>query len=286
MIAAYMLNMSPPNENSPNWYKNFHNIFWFSQLTNVLFLSYMQTYVETDETLKRISPDKSVSDYLDYIIKKFSNNNKNIEETLPYLGVSCDLPKEVDIKLEDLKKLCGSDSWYDIMRGFLNIWDFLFLFSAFESAMKQALDCERLKGAHIIQTIRKKIGPITSGTHMEQIENCLWPFFCDVRNLYSHSHGIVNPSDLEKLKESIENAHEFTENPAAGMKKQFEEMDENEKLYCLSRLTENTFFKEDTFDSARILEGNFFFISDQELNIFRNIISDICSGINNNSGRE
>lgn len=49
MIHVYEPSIEAPTDKSPDWYKNYHNIFNICHLTNVLLLSYMKSYIQRFE---------------------------------------------------------------------------------------------------------------------------------------------------------------------------------------------------------------------------------------------
>jgi hypothetical protein len=283
MLSLFSPNMRSPNDKSHHWYKNFYDIFWVSQLTNNLFLSYMSNFVEDDTQNFSITQEDSVSQCLKFIIQRISENNETMKHNLSCIGISDETSRDAKINLKSLENLMPNESWYDTMRGLLNLWEFLFLFSSFESAMKIALKAERLKGGHIISAVRARIEIPSSIVYIEQIENNIWPFFNEVRNLYSHSHGVVGTADVAELITKMDLAREFIDDPAAGMDEQFDEMSESTTDYTVSRLIENSFFSEGTFDSDRVIDGKFFFLKDSELNVFRNLIADISDCVDRSS---
>lgn len=46
MFSSYLPTLKKPSNNSSNHYKNFHNIFYLSQITNLTLISYMDSFIE------------------------------------------------------------------------------------------------------------------------------------------------------------------------------------------------------------------------------------------------
>jgi len=194
-------------------------------------------------------------------------------------GYELEIEENIEIEIDKLKDLSSELRWGEIIKGFLNLWEFLFLFSSFESALKSALACPRLRGAELIQTIRGRLGEVCSMTPIEQIENSLWPYYSEVRNIFAHSHGIVTAKDLDPLKKKIDLAREFAEEPSAGLNEDANDFDDKYGDYLISRVIQMPIFDDETFNKSNAVESKFYFLKDQELNIFRNIITDIIAGV-------
>ena len=78
MLTAYMPTLRKPFNNSTDWYKNFYNIYYLSQVTNLTLLSYIESFIELhknsiidikhDEFLKRKiiseNKNKNISDWI------------------------------------------------------------------------------------------------------------------------------------------------------------------------------------------------------------------------------
>ncbi|WP_151789074.1 hypothetical protein [Acinetobacter seifertii] len=154
MLSFYFVDIQPPKLTSPDWYKSFYNMFYLSQLTNTLLLSYMKTFAQNEA-------DGMIKHYPEILINKgIMDNSKNIEdiEEVYSLEVEAFLKQilyEFDNRLSGLNastipmgfqieglrnckreldfnqlfKLTGSKNWYTAIKGFLSLWEFLFLYS-------------------------------------------------------------------------------------------------------------------------------------------------------------
>ena len=46
MLHFHIPTLEAPIENSPDWYKDYHNAFYMSQLVNNVLLSYLEAFVD------------------------------------------------------------------------------------------------------------------------------------------------------------------------------------------------------------------------------------------------
>jgi len=170
MISAYSPILKKCTSSSPDWYKHFHSVFYMSQLTNQVLLSYLESKIEDDkedkirvlevelldkkvirkysesgaliiskaETLKSIH----IEDTIDQIIENvFENREQMIEECLLGAGLVQEdsSKKDIGIDRDILLKSTTSKNWFDLIKGLLNVWEFIFLYGAIESAFKDIL---------------------------------------------------------------------------------------------------------------------------------------------------
>ena len=180
MLTAYMPTLRKPNNNSQDWYKQFYNIFYLSQVTSLTLFSYLESYIElykesiidikhedflkrkiiTKNTLNNIS-DWIINDEVKFYeeIKSFDIErrineifNKNILQRFDEInsfmmifGSKLDnsLNKDITINFNELKEITNAKNWYQVITGFLNIWEFLFLFSTTEHTLKNLLSHHR-----------------------------------------------------------------------------------------------------------------------------------------------
>jgi hypothetical protein len=75
------------------------------------------------------------------MMKRFDD----IKNYLPMFGISIEGEnKDIDINIKELLKTTNTKNWYSLIRGFLNIWEFMFLFSNIEMILKQILKDEEI----------------------------------------------------------------------------------------------------------------------------------------------
>jgi len=46
MFSSYLPSLKKPSDTSSKHYKDFHNIFYLSQITNLTLISYMDSFIE------------------------------------------------------------------------------------------------------------------------------------------------------------------------------------------------------------------------------------------------
>lgn len=291
MLTAYMPTLRKPFNNSTDWYKNFYNIYYLSQVTNLTLLSYMESFIELhknsiidikhNEFLKRKivseNKNKDISDWIINDEKKFYEEIKSfdIEQGLNEIfeqqiskrfddlnsfimpfgtKLNDDLNKEISINFNEIKETTNAKNWYQVITGFLNIWEFLFLFSTTEHTLKTLLSYQRsddlfLKLLESYPALNfKEKGFISNDGY-----KVLWQLYNEVRNLYSHTHGIL----VRKLKDKINSkTHE--------LKVFF-----NDDMHIM----DSSFLSEEkVFNNNNLIENKFYLLNDEELNLFRNFV--------------
>lgn len=168
MISFYNPTLRKPSNKSSDWYKNFHNYYYLSQITNLALTSYVETQIHftknqmieelKDELLKKkiIYKEKETGDIK--ISKKDALKSVHVEETLNeiidkviidrqnlirvcllgmHLNPSARDDKELEINIDHLLKTTSSKNWYETLLGLLNSWEFLFLYGVVESTLKK-----------------------------------------------------------------------------------------------------------------------------------------------------
>ena len=291
MLTAYMPTLRKPFNNSTDWYKNFYNIYYLSQVTNLTLLSYIESFIELhknsiidikhDKFLKRKiiseNKNKNISDWIINDEKKFYEEIKSfdIEQGLNEIfeqqiskrfddinsfimpfgtKLNDDLNKEISINFNEIKETTNAQNWYQVITGFLNIWEFLFLFSTTEHTLKTLLSYQRSDDLFLklLETY-----PVLNFQEKGFISNdgykVLWQLYNEVRNLYSHTHGIL----VRKLKDKINSkTHE--------LKVFF-----NDDVHIM----DSSFLNEEkVFNNKNLIENKFYLLNDEELNLFRNFV--------------
>ena len=208
--------------------------------------------------------------FLEKIVHDFSLKAKNMNNAFVCFGLDTDsyLERTVNIDLDTISKSASNNNWYDIVKGFLNIWEFQFLYSITESTLKSYCKKNRLFIKNIITTeiIEKIINNspeiINSLEENHNISKKLaldiWRIYTTIRNIYSHTHGILSEKDKKdiyrfskKLRQSYDNAFH------------------SDILLSTVMLESSEIFQDD-----RTNIGEFYFLTDYELNIFRNFVSE------------
>ncbi len=295
MWPMYMPTLKAYSESSPEWYKNFHNTFYLSQISGLTLLSYMDTMIDSnkeivirvkkEELLKKkvITIDKDiltirkeedlkaidVEDMIKQMISNiFSANQQDVTTYMTCLGLAFQEPlnKKIDINPDILLQKTNLKNWYSVLKGFLNIWEFMFLYSITESTLITLLNStKRIRQENLISNILSKF-PIFEENENNEAESyiALWKLFTELRNVYSHTHGMMT----QKAKMNLSGKIDI-------YKKSIEHLD----LIFLSLLEPDSIF---TKQSLQI--DKFYLLSDKELNVFRNFIISLIeelSEINN-----
>ncbi|GEM_PF-1833998 len=292
MFSSYLPNLKKPSNNSSTHYKDFHNIFYLSQITNLTLISYMDSFIEffskeqillvkKDELIKKriISitnvGDKEMlvinnedafraydlEDFIPQIIEeRIKPRFREMSHYLMCMGVELDenMDKEIDINIENLLKTTNTTNWYILIKGFLNIWEFLFLYSTLEMTITQIINQDGWINASELLSKLYQIEPDLekviedNGFLSSQGNIKLWNLYTELRNLYSHSHGMLTKSKKSDISGKVNN-----------FKNSLKELDfMNQSLMDIDNLFKNSTMK----------VSKFYLLKDAELNMFRNFI--------------
>ena len=291
MFTGYMPQLRKPHNNSTDWYKSFYNTYYLSQITNLTIISYMDTFYEInrkklieerfDYLLKKKiikeNENKKISDWViidekrleeelrsyeieqgfkDILNQAISDRFKLINSYLIFGGVELNesFNKKVSIDFNELLKTTNGKNWYQVIQGFLNIWEFLFLFSSVEYTLKDLLSSNVTDNLFslLLETYKDinfhNIGFLPNSGYEE-----LWKLYVDVRNLFVHTHGVLSSKSRDKIL-----SRAFT------VRKNIKET-----IHCmdLDLFDEERFFPKNDF-----IENKFYLLKDVELNLFRNFI--------------
>ncbi len=296
MLHMYIPTLERPRDSSSAWYRNFHNSFYVSQLVNNVLLSYMDSFIEMvkleeviqnhkqellqtgvlsyDERYDVTYLDRSkaysydVEQGLKELIEKFKATAKEHHHMLYCMGVNIGgyMDREIDISLSELKDSIDADDWHKVVKGFLNVWEFLFLFSITESTLKTMIGDYEYNTSDLIGKILKINKSLEVCMYRKHNINKkfmlkLWELYTSLRNIYSHTHGVISIKNKESL---MLKGNE--------LKKEFEKAFHQDTL--LSSLTVDT---EEVFNFESLSVDKFYLIPDHELNIFRNFVSELMT---------
>lgn len=294
MIHTFVPTLERPRETSSAWYRNFHNSFYVSQLVNNVLLSYMDSFIEIvkleeiitnnhqellrtgalsyDEHFDITYLDRSkaynydVEQGLKELVEKFRVTAKEHHHILSCMGVDVGgyMDREIDISLDELKKSIDADDWYKVVKGFLNVWEFLFLFSITESTLKTIVGDYKYNTTDLISKIIKSNNKVESEMHERHNMNksfmlSLWALYTSLRNVYSHTHGVISMDNKQSLIAK-----------GSAFKNEFEKAFHKDLM--LSSLVVDT---QDIFKFENLTVEKFYLIQDHELNIFRNFVSEL-----------
>lgn len=279
-----MLNMHIPTiENYSNqhadWYKGFSTAFNLSQLSNYLFLSYLTTQVsqnthilqtlpEYKADLKKCNNSKDhddllhsmdILDMLNQIIAEFTSTGERHREHLFYQGLSIHGYHDKDVKI-DLKEILNSTtekSWNKVIRGLVNVFEFLYLFSVTEDHLK-ILVKEHNTTSIVGKALNDKPGIIEHFHHEFKMPRNfiikLWEFYIEVRNIYAHTFGYINEKDKIRLTDKRD-----------GFLRAYEKLPMDWHLF-------DNDLEDDFFNDEKIVPGKMYLISVSEICIFRNFV--------------
>jgi len=267
---AYNIQLRAPKENSPEWYKKFHNRHYLFTLSNLLLLSYIRTcvfHLHNMDNEEIIAQD--IKNFLEeLILREVKNQDTTTKFLLLGMGICIEdeeneKSKEININLNDLLALTYRKNWYEVIKGLLNSWEFLCLYANIETALKEVLDLEgTLKEESLISELFVKYPNLEqklqeeSNFYSKTICEDTWKFYTRVRNIYAHSFGFIT----SKARDSI----------LGGLRENFikswEKIKENE-LLLFSLLEEPI---KSSFSKTSMREGKIYLLSDVELDIFRN----------------
>lgn len=284
MISAYCPVLRACGENSPQWYRQFHSTFYMSQLVSQVLSAYVDNGIENDkkdviECLKdelvsskviRVAADGGVSilkenelksrhveDVIDQAVERVLKPNQR--ELGAYLmGMSLERggghEKLISVDRNLLLESTTSKTWYELVSRLLNVWEFIFLYGAFESAFKNILMKQgQTREEGLVGSIVEMFPDVLqrSGIRKTDYEK-IWDFYTELRNIYVHNHGCINSriksnlgGKLNDFKKSIINIHR--------------------ESVLVTDLDE--ILKKD-----KVRDEKFYFLGDSELNIFRNVM--------------
>ncbi|EOZ9570265.1 TPA: hypothetical protein SLH18_004027 [Citrobacter freundii] len=303
MIHVYEPSIEAPTDKSPDWYKNYHNIFNICHLTNVLLLSYMKSYIQRFEYDVFLEENKeflikegkliekdflgkvvtvvndedvfnlAVKSFLEEIIQNNVLRAGEIKNHYSVMGVNVGeyFQKNVNVNLNELLKSLPTDNWYLVVTGFLNVWEFMFLFSTIESNLKEILNSRGVQGRLYTNELIQKIGDEYPDVleSMREVHHFskdvsldIWILYTEIRNIYAHTHGILNDKNIRDLKKKIKYFRR-------SYRKSFKEINSVSDLIFSDLVNE----ADELFESSTLISGKFYLIPDNELNIFRNFTS-------------
>jgi len=279
MLEIYIPTIEKATNEHADWYKNFTQAFNLCQLSNQLFISYIQSYVNDvtidkhgnsneykaiRKTLK--TQDKQldflfsldIAEFLGQIVDNYMENVADqhaIGFQIMGLQVEGYHNKDLGINLDEIRDSTSEATWFSIMKGLLNVFEFQFLFSIVEDRLKEIVQQEKSSG---IVNRALKIHP----GFIDYMQNDfglsrdfmgkLWEFFLEMRNIYAHSFGYIQELDKTSLMEKRES-----------FIKAYNNIDI--QWHITAGDIEDFFFCPET-----LVVGKQYLIKDKELNIFRN----------------
>ena len=276
-----------PSEDSPDWYKRYHNSFYVSQLANNLLVSYMRTVIElhnipnilqgdkdwleqegfirkSEAMPDRFVPDETVlksfavKSFLRDIAIQFEKRPEMVDHLNACMGFRLDgfFPENTEIDIDDLEKSFVTKNWHKIISGFLNIWEFTFLFSLTETALKEVI-CDGDEQNHsLLKRLDKKcpsvfprFGEETGFTKKFSVS--AWQVYNKLRNTYAHTYGVFSEDKIIDFERAVKK-----------LRRKYTEL-------CSLSLSSLMPEPEELFNRADIQIGKFYLLGDYELNLFK-----------------
>lgn len=217
-----------------------------------------------NEKLKSLCLEKFINEIIEETICENFNKNSNI---VAFFGLGMDdrLNEDISINLLDLLKTTNTQNWYEAIKCFMNIWEFLFLYSTTENTLKQILKIEGdIKIKKLLEKLHSTYKDLDkmladNGYLTKKGNSNLFTLYTELRNVYSHSHGMITKRAKGNLNSKIDN-----------FKKSLDEMDIINKLFVDAV---------DIFRKDRLQVNKFYLLQDQELNVFRNFITTLFEAL-------
>ncbi|WP_339352703.1 hypothetical protein [Acinetobacter beijerinckii] len=270
MIDFHSAIIHPPHPNSAAWYIQYYSAFNLSQITNNVLFMYLHTFCENSfinqkghyEKIERMDIfHNEISDAIDEAMTEMQARIQSHLHIMLCGGIQLkNIPTQYQIDKDTLLSSVNTNNWYELLKGFLNVWEFLFLFSITETALKKALGTD-LAAFKLIDEINFKYVNFFQNrkyTYSFEMTNSLWKLYTKLRNVYAHKHGFFDEEDLIKIKKD---------------RKIFLKIYNGE-----IGLLEKTFFsleKKDFFKTKNYTKSKFCLITDTELNIFKFCTSNL-----------
>ena len=273
---SYNLQLRKPRENSPAWYRKFHNKFYLFTLSNLLLLSYIKSFCYSQgispEDENKIALD--IEDFLQELIEReIKVQDKKHKSYLISMGFEVeDEEKLVDINLPDILSLTNKKNWYEVIKGLLNSWEFLCLYTSTETMLKEILGAKgKVNEEDLVHKVFEKFPTLEeklkekSDYYSRDFCEDIWKFYSRLRDIYAHSFGFITPVAKSNI--------------LGGLREKFIESwkklkEEDTLVYILIKE-----YIDKSFHKSSINDGKFFFLSDYELNIFRNFIIHLSESL-------
>jgi hypothetical protein len=273
MLHIYDPTILAPSVNSPQWYKAFHNSFYLSQITNQVLLSAFEASAESLSTrtgilgsdAKRIKA--GATEAVALAISSLKETPGRLKEIAYAMMVDAGdtFEKSIELDSAELLKSVDVENWFETIKGFLNLWEFLFLYGIAESTLREVAQVREGSANGLINCLLKKYPELEKRLIQEHCLDrsfChrLWDMLTTIRNVYAHSHGMISNGDIDLIRR---NAKLFNKS----YKHFIERLSEQSVLAGHISKVDHLYFS-DTHPSA----GRFYILRDVELNIFRNFI--------------
>lgn len=280
MLSMHIPTIEGYSEAHADWYLGYSTAFNLCQLSNGLLLGYLTSYIEefsrpiieqVDEYQRKARSCSSNSerddilysmdilDFLGQIAENFASTAQRHGDVLLYGGLAIDGYHDKDVKLDlnAIKESTSADNWRQVIKGLINIFEFMYLFSITESYLKEVVKNENVT-SFVGKALRDNPSLITLLDEDFKLPRSflirVWDLFVQVRNIYAHSFGYINQKD----KKSVEKGR-------AAFVHEYENLAIEWHLFDLHAMDE-------FFDGDRMFSGKMYLLSDTEISVFRNFV--------------
>lgn len=280
MLSMHIPTIESHSETHADWYLGYSTAFNLCQLSNNLLLSYLTSYIEgasrpvieqmdeyshkTKDCNTRYEKDDilysmDILDFLSQIAESFASTAQKHNTMLLYRGLAIEGYHDENVRLDlnAIKESTSAKSWYQVIKGLINVFEFMYLFSITEDHLKEIVKNDNASGV-IGKALRDNPGLVTQFEKEFKLPRGFmintWGFFIQIRNLYAHSFGYINQKD----KESIERNRE-------SFVRAYESLAIEWHLFDPGVM-------DDFFNNERLSIGKMYLICDSEISIFRNFV--------------
>lgn len=275
MLNIFNPTIDAPTDASPAWYVAFHDAYCLSQITNAVLVDALDLLAHVNQlgvSDSRVHPRRHPSAGIDFAVSTIITKLHRVPDTLKALvmGMMLDpgdsFARNIKIDGPRLLQTTGVANWQEAINGFLNIWEFLFLYSQVESTLKAILRAPDKGADGLVNAAFKRDANLADRlSRRDYVDRnyCsrLWKLFTEVRHLCAHAHGLLTQKTIGDLKE---HAAPFRE----AVDTYFERISKGDLLTAhFMRIDPQDLFRE-----GRLVEGKFYLLDNLELNVFRHFV--------------
>ncbi|WP_171939570.1 hypothetical protein [Herbaspirillum rubrisubalbicans] len=251
-----------PIINAPDWYRNFHNVFYLSQITTNVFKHSLETTFSRGQD----APEEEKIAQAQVLVDEVTSQLRNWPEIIKIYMAGAHLDSDlfehnVEIDSNSLLEKTQLNSWYESLFSYLNVWNFLFVFSQVESALKQALgDIPTQNLANEAFNCTPGLDTLISERYLLDRNFCikLWALYNSLRNIYSHSFGLLSGDDVTKLQKQRDSLFSCITTYA-------KRLGENGRSFLAIHALDSC---DILLDNSRLRAGCKFLLNQEELNLF------------------
>ncbi|MFM0323889.1 hypothetical protein [Caballeronia glebae] len=275
MLNIFNPTIDAPTDASPAWYVTFHDAYCLSQITNAVLVGALDSLAHVSQpevSDGRVRARRHPSAGIDFAVSTIIAKLHHMPETLKTLAMGMMLDpgdsfaRNIKIDGPRLLQTTGVENWRAATNGFLNIWEFLFLYSQVEGTLKAILRAPDDGADGLVNAAFKRDADLadrlSKRDHVDR-NYCarLWKLFTAVRHLCAHAHGLLTLRTIGDLKELAVPFRKSVDT-------YFERMSQEDLLTAhVMRIDPQDLFREE-----RLVEGKFYLLDNLELNVFRHFV--------------